>query len=164
MDSPVYLGTLPEILHGHRRDAALKFSFTWDISANPASAGVPHLSERLFNAREMTFRNSIVVDEERPTVEFFDYEFAGQHVGMQRETGVEERYKLTHSGDRVEKEFLRNPKYLRSTIKSYGFPPEARGYSRDTTLLPSLQYAFENFFDWEHRKIPHERRVIATVW
>ncbi len=98
----------------------------------------------------MTFRNSIVVDEERPTVEFFDYEFAGQHVGMQREKGVEERYKLTHSGDRVEKEFLRNPKYLRSTIKSYGFPPEARGYSRDTTLLPSLQYAFENFFEGVH--------------
>ncbi len=150
VDSPVYLGTLPEILHGHRRDAALKFSFTWDISANPASAGVPHLFESLFNAREMTFRNSIVVDEERPTVEFFDYEFAGQHVGMQREKGVEERYKLTHSGDRVEKEFLRNPKYLRSTIKSYGFPPEARGYSRDTTLLPSLQYAFENFFEGVH--------------
>jgi predicted ATPase len=150
VDSPVYLGTLPEILHGHRRDAALRFSFTWDISANPASSGGPHLLERLFNAREMTFRNSIVVNEERPTVEFFDYEFAGQHVGMRREAGVEEIYKLTHSGDRVEEEFLRNPKLLRSSVKSYGFPLEAREYSRDTTLLPSLQLAFENFFEGVH--------------
>jgi predicted ATPase len=150
VDSPVYLGTLPDILHGHRRDAALKFSFTWDIAANPASADAPHLSERLFNAREMTFRNSIVVKEDRPTVEFFDYEFAGQHVGMRRETGVEEIYKLTHSGGRVEKEFLRNPKLLRSAVKSYGFPPEAREYSKDTTLLPSLQLAFENFLEGVH--------------
>jgi predicted ATPase len=150
VDSPVYLGTLLDILHGHRRDAALRFSFTWDISANPVSAGVPHLFERLFNAREMTFRNSIVLNEERPTVEFFDYEFAGQHVGMRREAGVEEIYKLTHSGAQVEEEFLRNPKFLRSTVKSYGFPLEAREYSKDTTLLPSLQLAFENFFEGVH--------------
>jgi len=149
-DSPVYLGTLLDILHGHRRDAALRFSFTWDISAKAAREGAPQLSERLFNAREVTFRTSLVLNEEKPTVESFDYEFAGQHVGMRRETGVEERYKLTHSGARVEEEFLRNPKLLRSTVKSYGFPPEALGYSKDTTLLPSLQLAFENFFQGVH--------------
>lgn len=162
VDSPVYLGTLLDILHGHRRDAALRFSFTWDISANPVSTGVPSLSERLFNAREMTFRTSIIVNEEKPTVEFFDYDFAGQHVGMRRESGVEEIYKLTHSGDRVEKEFMRNPKFLRSTVKSYGFPPEAREYSKDTTLLNSLQLAFENLFEGVHYLGPlrsHPMRV-----
>jgi hypothetical protein len=150
VDSPVYLGTLLDILHAHRRDAALTFSFTWDISSNRVSAEAPSLSERLFHAREMTFRTSSIVSEEKPTVEFFDYDFAGQHVGMRRESGVEEIYKLTHGGDRVEKEFLRNPELLRSTVKCYGFPPEALGYSRDTTLLPSLQLAFENFFEGVH--------------
>jgi hypothetical protein len=98
----------------------------------------------------MSFRLSIVWEAERPTVDYFEYMFAGQHVGVRRIPGPETKYKVIHEGDQLAQIVLTGPKFLKSLIKCYGFPSEALGYFRNPSFLPSLQEAFENLFAKVH--------------
>lgn len=157
-DSPIYLGTFLDIIHGRQKDTALDFSVTWTLPLNvfpePSSS-----FDQVFRANAMSFRTSIIWETERPTVGLFEYEFTvdfpedkleGQRVGMRRIPGPEERYELIHEGDQLERIVLRGHKYLRSPIKCYGFPQDALGYFKYSEFLPSLQLAFENVFAKVH--------------
>jgi predicted ATPase len=146
-ESPVYLGTLPEIIHGHRADGAFKLSVTW--------AG----KQLLFDAAntifddshpltEISFRTSILWGAERPTVDFFEYDLRGERLGMRRTALPDDIYELTHDGEKLESLKLtgqRRERFLPPPIKCSGFPPGTQKYFEDITFPPALQLAFENF-------------------
>jgi predicted ATPase len=108
----------------------------------------PH--DQLFGADKMSFRTSIIWETERPTVDLFEYEFKNQRVGMRRIAGPERNYELFHKGNEVEKILLRGRKFLTAPIKCYGFPSNALGYTKFSSFLPSLQFAFEDLFAKVH--------------
>jgi predicted ATPase len=145
-ESPVYLGTLPEIIHGHRTDSALRLAITW--------AGKELLfdfANRIFDddhpLKEITFQVSIIWRTGRPTVESFEYGLGGESLGMRLTSLADETYELTHHGEHLESSKLteqRHARFLAPPIKCYGFPPEVQKYFEDITFPPALQFAFEN--------------------
>jgi AAA ATPase domain/Protein of unknown function (DUF3696) len=148
-ESPIYLGTFPDLIYKHLDNVPLNLSFDWTVPTR-TSFEVREPYDQLFGTAKMSFRLSIVWEAERPTVDYFEYMFAGQHVGVRRIPGPETKYKVIHEGDQLARIVLTGPKFLKSLIKCYGFPSEALGYFRNPSFLPSLQEAFENLFAKVH--------------
>src|SRR5271157_2897239 len=142
-DSPIYLGTFLDIIHGRQKDAALDLSFGWAIPLNE------RLLETSLIADEISFQTSVIWGKEGPTVDSFEYglgKFGQERVGMRRSLETEGKYKLTHQYDQVESESLQ----VGAPIKCYGFPPDALRKPGDITYLPDLQLAFEILFRKVH--------------
>ena len=141
-DSPVYLGTFQEIIHGQRPDATVKLSFTWRL-AEPLSLvdlGRPSSVAGLAFP-EFSFQTSIIREGDGPVVDSFEYGVGTQVFGMHR--NEDRTYGLTYR-DRVKPQgwqpgsdvytfispdpnFSKIP--LPPPVKCYGFPPEAGVYS-----------------------------------
>jgi predicted ATPase len=145
-ESPVYLGTFPEIIHGHGADSALKLAFTW-AGKELLLEFANEIFDEDYPLKEITFQASIIWKTERPTVDFFEYELGGERLGMRRTGLPDGTYELTHHGEKLEFEKLteqRDARFLGPPIKCYGFPPEVQVYFVDGTFPPALQFAFEN--------------------
>ena len=140
-DSPVYLGTFPEILHMHRRDAALTFSFT-NLHEQPLSlAGRGTSSDETL--REFSFKTSIILEGEGPVVDSFEYGVGPQVFGMRRVDGG--TYRPIYQRQEISPGLVPgggsytfigpDPKLssipLESPVKCYGFPPDAELYFSD---------------------------------
>ena len=149
IDSPVYMGTFSDIIHGHQLDAPLAFSLSWTlpdplIINNPKNQDTP-----LYTIPELSFTTMLRWESDRPTVEQFVYEFEGHRFGMRRCQGPAEQYDLTCSDYQLEPIQTPTP-LLPAPIKCYGFPPEAMGYFKNTGFLPYFQLAFERLFATLH--------------
>lgn len=140
-DSPVYLGTFQEIIHGHRSDAALTLSFTWRYEEPLSLTDLGTSSEETLREREFSFRTSIMQKGEGPVVDFFEYELGPEVFGMRRND--DGTYGLIHrlGGQAPEGLGLDIRNYypigtdlnlakipFGSPVKCYGFPPEAGVY------------------------------------
>jgi AAA ATPase domain/Protein of unknown function (DUF3696) len=148
-DSPVYLGTFYDIIHGHQWDATLAFSLSWALPEpliinNPKSQGTP-----LYTIPELSFTTMLRWESDRPIVEHFVYEFEGHRFGMRRCQGTADQYELTCGDYQLEPIQTPGP-LLPAPIKCYGFPPEAMGYFKNTGFLPAFQLAFERLFARVH--------------
>ena len=151
-DSPVYLGTLPEIIYGHQADGALGFVITW-----PEKELLFDSPDRVFDElhplKEITFRTSVVWWFGKPTVDFFRYDLGGEWIGMRRLNLPEESYELAHEGKKLESHKLteqRHHRFLASPVKCYGFPPGAGIYFKDVLFPQALQLAFESLLGKVH--------------
>jgi predicted ATPase len=71
-ESPVTLGTLLDIIHGHHPEEAVELSLTWtgerSLNDHPNTLFNP-----LFRLTEISFSTSIIWKKEGPTVDFFEY-------------------------------------------------------------------------------------------
>jgi len=147
-DSPVSLGTLLDIIHGHDAEAAVELSLTW----TDEQSLVDHqntLFDPLYSPTGISFRTSIIWGKEGPTVDSFEYglgKLGEERVGMRRSLGTEGKYELTHQYG--QEELLSMP--LGAPIKCYGFPPDALREFGHIAYLPDLQLAFENLFRKVH--------------
>ncbi len=140
-DSPVYLGTFQEIIHGQRPDAALTLSFTWhqmeplslaDIGRSSSATGA------IFP--EFSFQTSIIREGDGPAVHSFEYVVGRQVFGMRRNDdgtyGLIYRHQDVSGGPGPEGKSYYfvgpDPAYPKipfpSPVKCYGFPPEAGTY------------------------------------
>ena len=147
-ESPVYLGTLPEIIHGHQADTGFRLSVTWAGEELLVDIVNPIFGDGFYPLPEITFQTSIIWRAERPTVDFFEYTLSGERLGMRRTVGPDDIYELTHNGKMLEQSKLEGPEgawLLPPPIKCYGFPSETQNYFSDLTFAPALQLAFENF-------------------
>jgi hypothetical protein len=147
-ESPVTLGTLLEIIHGHDPEAAIELSLTWagerSLIDHPNSLFNP-----LFRPTEISFSTSIIWRKEGPTVDFFEYglgKLGQERVGMRRSPVAEGMYELIHQhGQEESKGFP-----VGAPIKCYGFPSDAIPEFGDIGYLPDFQLAFENLFRKVH--------------
>jgi predicted ATPase len=143
-DSPVYLGTFQEIIHGHQPDAALTLSFTWR-QTEPLSLlylGTPSDEIlQILHEPEFSFRTSIARRGEGPVVDSFEYELGQQVFGMRRNDDgtymlIHRPGNLTTGGLGLDLRSLfpigTDPNLEKipfgPPVKCYGFPPEAGVY------------------------------------
>jgi hypothetical protein len=163
-DSPVYLGTFQEIIHGRRPEAALRLSFTWRNKEPLAMMYRGTLSDGTLGEREISFRTSIIRKDDAPVVNFFEYELPREIFGMHRKEGGS--YELVYRREALSPEELQigsrdsdsigTGEGLRISpvappVKCYGFPENASlrlPGSRDR--LPELQLAFVDLFERVH--------------
>jgi len=147
-ESPVTLGTLLDIIHGHHAEAAVKLCLTWTDEHSLANHRRP-LFDPLYSPTGISFWTSIISGKEGPTVDSFEYglgELGQQRVGMRRSLGAEGKYELTLQ--RAQEEFVSSQ--VGAPIKCYGFPPDALREFGHVAYLPDLQLAFENLFRKVH--------------
>jgi hypothetical protein len=147
-ESPVTLGTLQDIIHGHNAEAAVQLRLTWteEQSLVDHQKTPPGL---LCGPAGISFRTSIISGKEGPAVDSFEYRLGrlGQeHVGMRRSPSAEGKYVLFQQGSDGPLGSLD----VGAPIKCYGFPPDALREFGDITYLPDLQLAFENLFRKVH--------------
>ncbi len=147
-ESPVTLGTLLDIIHGHHPEAAIKLSLSW--TGERSLIDHPNaLFNPLFRPTEISFSTSIIWRKEGPTVDFFEYglgKLGQERVGMRRSPVAEGMYELIYQrGQEESKGFP-----VGAPIKCYGFPPDAVPEFGDIAYLPDLQLAFENLFRKVH--------------
>ncbi len=147
-ESPVTLGTLLDIIHGHHADAAVKLCLTWTDEHSLVDHQKPQF-DPLYSPAEISFSTSIFLGKEGPTVDSFEYgigKLGQERVGMRRILGTEEKYQVTqHLGQEELVSFQ-----VGAPIKCYGFPPDALRAFGDIKYLPDLQLAFENLFRRVH--------------
>ncbi len=144
-ESPVTLGTLLDIIHGHDAGAAIELRLTW-IEEQSLVDHQKTAFDSLSSPTEVSFRTSIIWGKEGPTVDLFEYglgKFRQEHVGMRRSLVAEGKYELTHQRGQEE---LGTLPVLSAPIKCYGFPPDALREFGHIAYLPALQFAFENLF------------------
>jgi len=147
-ESPVTLGTLLDIIHGHHPEAAVELSLTWTDEHSSVDNPNP-LFDPLYSPSGISFRTSIILGKEGPTVDFFEYglgTLGQERVGMRRTLGAEEKYQVTQQLG--QDEFVSLP--VGAPIKCYGFPPDAIREFGFVAYLPDLQLAFENLFRKVH--------------
>jgi hypothetical protein len=147
-ESPVTLGTLLDIIHGHHPEAAVELSLTW--TGERSLIDHPNaLFNPLFRPTEISFSTSIIWKKEGPTVDFFEYglgKLGQERVGMRRSRVAEGMYELIYQrGQEESKGFP-----VGAPIKCYGFPPDALPEFGDIAYLPDFQLAFENLFRKVH--------------
>jgi hypothetical protein len=147
-ESPVTLGTLLDIIHGHHAGAAVELSLTW--TGERSLIDHPNtLFNPLCRPTEISFSTSIIWKKEGPTVDFFEYalgKLGQERVGMRRSPVAEGMYELIHQrGQEESKGFP-----VGAPIKCYGFPPDALPEFGGIAYLPDLQLAFENLFRKVH--------------
>lgn len=155
-ESPVYLGTFQEVIHGRRADAALKLTFTCAPAQSLKDLGVT--DAQIAGEKEIFFQTSIVRKGESPVLDSFEYGFGAKGVGMSRNS--EGGYNLTHRGEWFHQRLTLHSQLYDGTpshifpvgapIKCYGFPPDAAKYFEDATFLRDLQLAFENLMGKVH--------------
>ena len=147
-ESPVTLGTLLDIIHGHHAEAAVELRLTWtDEQSLVDHQNEP--SDSLYSPAGISFRTSIISGKEGPTVDSFEYglgKFGQERVGMRRSLVEEGKYELIHQ--RGQQKLDTSP--VGAPIKCYGFPPDALREFGDIAYLPDLQLAFENLFRKVH--------------
>jgi len=143
-DSPVYLGTFQEVVHGHQPNAALTLSFKWRQTEPPSLINLGTPSDeilQILHEPEFSFRTSITQRGEGPVVDSFEYELGQQVFGMRRND--DGSYMLIHRpGNLVTGGLGLDLRSLfpigtdpnlekipfESPVKCYGFPPEAGMY------------------------------------
>ena len=179
-DSPVFLGSFREIIHGKDLDSAVGLAFSWrsdiQFSARQRPYSYDLIAERL-HAQEFSFRTSIRQHGEAPEVDFFRYELGGRAFGMER---VEHnQYALVHrptsdaleAGSTTKGYFPFGGEFTDATeipfespVKCYGFPADAgtvfdalraeakgnEGSANNHDALPPFQLAFEYAFQRVH--------------
>jgi predicted ATPase len=147
-ESPVTLGTLLDIIHGHHAEAAVKLCLTWTDEHSLANHRRP-LFDPLYSPTGISFSTSIFSGKEGPTVDSFEYgigEIGQERVGMRRILGAEEKYQVTQQLGQEESVSFQ----VGAPIKCYGFPPDALREFGHVAYLPDLQLAFENLFRKVH--------------
>ena len=147
-ESPVTLGTLLDIIHGHHGEAAVKLYLTWTDEHSLVNHQKP-LPDPLYSPAGISFQTSIISGKEGPTVDSFEYglgELGQERVGMRRSLSAEGKYELTHQLG--QEESVSFP--VGAPIKCYGFPPDALREFGHIAYLPDLQLAFENVFRKVH--------------
>jgi len=147
-ESPVTLGTLLDIIHGHYADAAVKLCLTWTDEHSVVDHQKPQF-DPLYSPNGISFSTSIFLGKEGPTVDSFEYgigKLGQERVGMRRILGAEEKYQVTQRLGLEESVSLQ----VGAPIKCYGFPPDALREFGHIAYLPDLQLAFENLFRKVH--------------
>ncbi len=147
-ESPVTLGTLLDIIHGHHAAEAVKLCLAWTDEQSVVDHQKTQL-DPLYSPNGISFSTSIFLGKEGPTVDSFQYgigELGQQRFGMRRILGAEEKYQVTQQLG--QEESVSSP--VGAPIKCYGFPPDALREFERVAYLPDLQLAFENLFRKVH--------------
>jgi hypothetical protein len=142
-DSPVYLGTFQEIIHGRRPEATLMLSFAWrhaeSLSSTDLASTVDETLQAL-GAPQLSFQTSIIRKGESPVVDSFHYEVGAEVFGMRRND--DGSYTLIHQHRELPEGLeLGTSSYepigtdpnlanvpLEPPVKCYGFPHGAEAY------------------------------------
>jgi hypothetical protein len=147
-ESPVTLGTLLDIIHGHQDNAALNLSLAWtDEQSLVDHQNTP--ADPLYSPAGRSFTTSIIWGKEGPTVDSFEYGLGSagrQHVGMRRSPTAAGKYEIFQRDGQGTLGSLD----VGAPIKCYGFPPDALRAFGHMEYLADLQLSFENLFRKVH--------------
>jgi len=155
-NSYVDLGTYYDIVNGHKEDASLEISISWNL-LNPVA-----IYEYPGNISSFSFHASIQKETERLLCDQFEYLFESEFSRRRKPQRTEiKNYKFgmalkSESADKIEYEFIHEnfeplrspgrPWPISSLVKFYGFPDAIFSYYQNVGFLGKCVLEFEKFF------------------